>query len=334
MKLKKIVCFLILPLFPMVPIEPSQDRGVLRDTGRICAVDMGSNTFKFIVAEIRNGEYVQHTDVRKTAAVGDDLRTSQETLNRKVISDAKLREIQSLLAEFQNQCKQQTDSTNLHAIATAAFREAENIDTIRAKLQAQGIEMKVLTAEEESAYAYEAATLGKNGFAVLDLGSRTTEFARKSQNRLEWVLLKTGYKVAWDEFYESAATFQDAASRHLPSLGQMIREQDWKILQNQKELIVIEVGETASYLLGIPQDQIEGKVITQSQLQTKLKHLQNMDEKSFADLKQNFKDAARVIPRAVFLEFALERTGYDRFRCTNRELNAAVILQFRSEQKN
>jgi exopolyphosphatase/pppGpp-phosphohydrolase len=328
MEVRKFLCFLLLLSHCMISSSQTQD--VLRDTKRICAVDMGSNTFKFIVAEIRNGEYIQHTDIRKTAGVGDDLRASELTLKRKVISDAKLQEIQSLLAEFQNQCKQQTGSDILHAIATAAFREAENIDFVRKKLQERGVQVKVLTAEEESAYAYEAATLGKSGFAVLDLGSRTTEFVNKRINEFEWVLLNTGYKVAWDDFYESAPAFHKAASRHTSSLRGIIRDQDWKILQNQKELVVIEVGETASYLLGLSQDQIEGKVISRSHLQQKLKELQQMDEKTFADLKRNFKDAARVLPRAVFLEFVLDKTGYDGFRCTNRELNAAVILRLAS----
>ncbi|MGH9856406.1 MAG: hypothetical protein ACRD4B_01050, partial [Acidobacteriota bacterium] len=176
----------------------------------------------------------------------------------------------------------------------------------------------------------DAATLGKSGFAVLDLGSRTTEFVNKSKNVFEWVLLNTGYKVAWDDFYENSPIFHEAASRHVSRLRGMIRDRDWKILQNQKELVVIEVGEAASYLLGLSQDQIEGKVITRSQLQAKLKDLQQMDEKAFAGLKQTFKGAARVLPRAVFLDFALEQTGYDRFRCTNRELNTAIILRFAS----
>ena len=300
------------------------------DTGKICAADLGSNTFKFLIAEIKDGDFVQHLDVRKTAGVGDDLRASEKLLKRKVISDAKIAEIQSLLTDFQIQCKQQTQSARLYAIATAAFREAENIVSIRKRLQAQGVEIKVLSPEEESQYAYEAATLGKSGFAVLDLGSRTSEFVNKTDNRYQWILLNTGYKVAWDDFYENASTFREAALRHVASLRTMIRNRDVKGLQNQKELVVIEVGETASYLLGLPQDQIEGKVITHAQLQANLRNLQQLDEQSFANLKQDFKNAAKVFPRAVFLDYVLQATGYKSFRCTNRELNAAVILRMES----
>jgi exopolyphosphatase/pppGpp-phosphohydrolase len=177
--------------------EPDQNK---RDTGLICAVDMGSNTFKFVVAELKNGKYIQHTDVRKTAGVGDDLRASEQKLKRKIISDAKIQQIQSILTEFQNDCENRTGSRRFRAIATAAFREAENIEFISRKLEEQGVRIQVLTPEEESIFAYEAATLGETGLAVVDVGSRTTEFVHKSPDGYKWVLLNTGYQNAWKDF--------------------------------------------------------------------------------------------------------------------------------------
>ena len=298
----------------------------LRDTGRVCAVDMGSNTLKLIVGEVKNGEYIQHLDIRKTGGVGDDIEASERKLKRKLISEPKLTEVLTILSGFQDECERQTKSRKLQGIATAAFREAENIQSVLQKFQETGVTIQVLTPEEESRYAYVSATLGEPGFAVLDLGSRTTEIVNEGDSTHEWVLLNTGYKVAWDDFYETSTTFEEASTKHLSALKKIVRDQDWKILQNQKELVVIEVGEAASYLLKIPQEQVEGKIITQTLLQEKLKMLRSMDAKAFADLKKSFKDAARVLPRAIFLELTLERTGYKSFRCTNRELNAAIIL--------
>ena len=90
---------------------------------------------------------------------------------------------------------------------------------------------------------------------------------------------------------------------------------------------MIEVGEAASYILGIPQDQIEGQVITHAQIKNKLRDLYAMDPKSFAELKENFEDAARVLPRLVLMDFILAETGYDKFRGTNRELNVAIVYK-------
>jgi len=305
----------------------AEDRQEFRDTGRLCVVDMGSNTFKFIVAEIKSGEYLQYVDDRKTAGVGDDLKASEKNSGHKVISEGKIKEILSLLARFQDECERQTRSRKMYGIATAAFREAENSKVISQQLSQQGIDVHILAGEEESVYAYEVATLGKPGFAVVDLGSRTTEFVTKSGAIYQWVELATGYKVAWQEFYEKAETFNQASAQHLEKLKGFIGEQKKEILRNRQELVAVEVGETASYVLGIPQNQIEGKIITRTQVQNKLKDLLAMDPKAFAELKGNFKDAEKVLPRLVFLEFILGETGYDRFRGTDRELNVAVVYR-------
>jgi exopolyphosphatase/pppGpp-phosphohydrolase len=165
----------------------------------VCAVDMGSNTFKFLIAEIKNGKYLQHLDVRKTAGVGDDLKMSEKEKGYKVISELKIQEIKAILSEFQNECARNTHSRKMLAIATAAFREAENRTAVLQQLQQQGIDVKILTGQEESAYAYEAATLGEPGYAVVDVGSRTTEFVIKTGKEYQSVELSTGYKIAWDE---------------------------------------------------------------------------------------------------------------------------------------
>jgi exopolyphosphatase/pppGpp-phosphohydrolase len=310
------------------------ERNQLQDTGLVCAVDMGSNTFKFIISEIKNGKYLQYADVRKTAGVGDDLRFSERKTGHKQISEAKLKEVKALLMGFQDECEQRTGTRKLNAIATAAFREAENIRMISEQLLQQQIEMKVLSAEEESAYAYEAATLGVEGFAVTDLGSRTTEFVIKNGEQYRWAEIPIGYKVAWDEYYEKSTQFHQAADAHLQKLKELIGEKEKAILNSGPELVMIEVGETSSYILGIPQGQIEGKVITRDQIQKKLKDLHVMTVDSFTSLKKEFKDAAKVLPRLVFIDFLLAQTNHDRFIGTDRELNVAIIYRIsRSSSK-
>lgn len=304
----------------------------LHDTGRVCAVDMGSNTFKFIVAEIRNGEYLQYLDERKTAGVGDDLKASEKQTGEKVISDSKIQEIRTLISGFQDQCQQETGSRKIHGIATSAFREAENGKAVSDLLRQQGVDVRILTGEEESIYAYEAATLGASGLAVVDLGSRTTEFVSRNGGTHQWRELATGYKVAWDAFYEKEETFSQASSKHLSKLQQLITEEEIKILRNRNGLVMIEVGEAASYILGVPQNQIEGRVITRSQLQNKLNDLHAMNAKGFAHLKQTFQDAAKVLPRLVLAHHILEKSGYGRFRATDRELNVAIVYNISRRQ--
>jgi exopolyphosphatase/pppGpp-phosphohydrolase len=303
-----------------------------RDTGLVCAVDMGSNTFKFIVAEIKNGEYIQQLDDRKTLGVGDDLKKSEKETGKKVISEEKVHEILSVLEKYQEECNRRTGSSKLYAIGTAAFREAENIEAVSELLHKQDVELKVLSGKEESIYAYESATSGEPGFAVVDLGSRTTEFVKNVNGTYEWEEIPTGYKVAWDEFYEHANTFAPVSLQHRNRLKELIQQNQMNILRGPNELRVIEVGETASYILGIPQKEIEGKIITYSQVRNKLKDLSSMDRKSFADFKTNFKDASKVLPRLVLIELILAESDYGSFRGTDRELNVGIVYKLAQPQ--
>jgi hypothetical protein len=43
------------------------------DTRLVCAIDMGSNTFKLILGEMKEGNYVQHHFTKNRLGVGDDM---------------------------------------------------------------------------------------------------------------------------------------------------------------------------------------------------------------------------------------------------------------------
>jgi hypothetical protein len=98
-------------------------------------------------------------------------------------------------------------------------------------------------------------------------------------------------------------------------------------LLGQKELIVIESGEVASYILGVPQNQIEGKLITRSQIDKRMEELSAMNSTEFSAFKTNRKDAIKVLPRLVLLDFLLSQTGYENFRATDHELNLAIVYR-------
>lgn len=64
------------------------------DTDLVCAIDMGSNTFKLILGEMQEGNYVQHHFTKTRLGVGDDMS------NTGVISPPKLKEIRQTLQKY------------------------------------------------------------------------------------------------------------------------------------------------------------------------------------------------------------------------------------------
>src|SRR4029450_6941228 len=56
----------------------------LSNTGRICVVDMGSNSFKLIVGEVADGAYIERHVERKKLGVGDDMSKTGRIAESKV----------------------------------------------------------------------------------------------------------------------------------------------------------------------------------------------------------------------------------------------------------
>ena len=114
---------------------------------QICAIDMGSNTFRRIVGSFENGRYEQKSIERKSLGVGDDVGRHGR------ISDAKLAEIEETLIGFARSC-QNEGVTRVVAIGTAAFRDAPNGATVITLAAKHSISMEIATERRESELAY------------------------------------------------------------------------------------------------------------------------------------------------------------------------------------
>ena len=97
----------------------------------MCAIDMGSNTFRRIAGAFENGRYVQSAIEKRTLGVGDDVAAHGR------ISDAKLAEIKEVLASFKAACLKEGMS-RVAAVGTAAFRDAPNGPRVVAIAKALG----------------------------------------------------------------------------------------------------------------------------------------------------------------------------------------------------
>src|SRR5262245_36332823 len=80
---------------------------------------MGSNTFKLILGEMKEGDYVQHHFTKNRLDVGDDMA------NTSMIGPPKLKEIREMLEKYLAVCDSKGILTR-SAVVTAAFREAKN----------------------------------------------------------------------------------------------------------------------------------------------------------------------------------------------------------------
>src|SRR5687768_13034712 len=87
----------LVALFLIVIVSVSADASNELGTP-MCAIDMGSNSFRQIVGSFENGRYEQRIIAKRTLGVGDDVARHGG------ISDRKLAEIKEVLAAFKTSC--------------------------------------------------------------------------------------------------------------------------------------------------------------------------------------------------------------------------------------
>ena len=276
---------------------------------------MGSNTFRRIVGSFGNSRYEQKSIERKTLGVGDDLARHGR------ISDAKLAEIEETLSGFARAC-QNEGVTRVVAIGTAAFREAPNGATVISLAAKHRISMEIATELRESELAYLVGSLGREGYAVIDNGSRSIELVSSDGRAKQHVVFDLGYRIAYETFFAAAEKPDDAVRAFRDRLK--LEAAKAPFMRGKKALIGVEFGEMADVLFD-PGD-VDGRVFTLQELKQRLAQITGSTASDFAALKKR-RDIDRALPRLAVAAFLTEVFGYDRLELTARELGTGLIIE-------
>jgi len=281
----------------------------------VCAIDMGSNSFRRIVGSFEKGRYEQRNIEKRTLGVGDDVTRHGR------ISDAKLAEIEEVLAGFKTSCEKE-GAAPVVAIGTAAFREAPNRARAREIAARLGIPMEIATEKRESELAYLVGSLGQDGYAVIDNGSRSIELVAKDSRAPRYVVFNLGYRLAYETFFAAA---EDPKAASL-AFRERLRQEASKapFMKRKKKLVGVEFGEMAEILF--EPAEIEGRVFTLQELKQKLHQITSSGASEFQVLKKK-KDIDRALPRLVAAVSLTEAFDYSRLELTERELGTGLIIE-------
>jgi exopolyphosphatase/pppGpp-phosphohydrolase len=281
----------------------------------VCAIDMGSNTFRRIVGSFESGKYNERHIDRRTLGVGDDLARHGR------ISEAKLAEVKQALAAFKAACEKDGAGPAV-AIATAAFRDAPNGKDAREIAASLGISMEIATEQRESELAYLVGSLGRQDYAVIDNGSRTIELAAREDGMLRHIVVGLGYRVAYDSFFRSASSARSAISAFHDRLAQEIAKAPF--MRGKKKLVGVEFGEMTEILFD--RDPVEGRVLTLETIKRRLETIAASNAADFRALRKT-EDIDRALPRLVVAAVVTEAFGYSALELTSRELGAGLIIE-------
>ena len=280
-----------------------------------CAIDMGSNSVRRIVGSFDNGRYSQRNIEVRTLSVGDDVTRYGR------ITDARLAEIERTLAEFTRACAKD-GAAPIVAVGTAAYRQAPNGHRVVDIASRIGVAMEIATESRESELAYLVGSLGRDGFAVIDNGSRSIELASKDNGALRYRVVDLGYRVAYERFFADASDPSAAVEALRKELLQVASKAAF--MTGRKALIGIELGEMASAFLGVAD--VEGRAIPLDVLKKKLEEIRSLTPDAFDAFKKT-KDIDRALPRLVVALTLAEAFGYSQIALTSRELGTGLIIE-------
>jgi exopolyphosphatase/guanosine-5'-triphosphate,3'-diphosphate pyrophosphatase len=138
------------------------------------AIDIGSNTTRVLVAEPIDGQLKKVMEQRAYT------RISKAVDEEGAITPDKIAEVGELVAT-QVRLARELGAVEIRAVATAAVREAANGAEVAAAIsEAAGVEVEILSGEEEGRLAFIGATksLGhpaEGSIGVVDIGGGSTE---------------------------------------------------------------------------------------------------------------------------------------------------------------
>ena len=154
---------------------------------RLAAIDIGSNAARLLINDVIEGpqgqpEFIKLTLVRVPLRLGFDVFEKGEISNDKIDMFIKTMQSYKLLIEVY-QVK------HFIAAATSAMRDATNAKQIISRVKSEtGMDIKVITGDEEANYIYESHVADNMGseesYLYIDVGGGSTELSFFSDGKL------------------------------------------------------------------------------------------------------------------------------------------------------
>ena len=151
---------------------------------KLAIIDIGTNTFKLMIARVQDGGFLVIDKEKIPVKLGEG------GINNNVIAHNPFqRGLKAMKTHKATIDRFEVDKTL--AFATSAIRSAENGKDFVKKVKAEtGIEIEVISGNREAELIYygvrQALDLGDEKVLIMDIGGGSTEFIIADRNRMYW----------------------------------------------------------------------------------------------------------------------------------------------------
>lgn len=303
-----------------------------QDERRLAVIDLGSNSFRLVVfSYVRDSWWKRTDEIFESVRIGEGLEATgdlqPEPMERAL-------ETLELYAQF---CAAM-GIDDIRPVATSAIREANNRETfLVAARERAGLEVHVLSREEEARYGYLAAvnsTTLRDGVS-LDLGGGSMQLVRVSDRRARhmqsWAL---GAVRMTERFLPEGK----AKPKRLKNLRAHVREQlgsaPW-LSEGGRERRLVGLGGTVRNLAaaamlaeGLPSGGVQGYSISETALDELVERLASLPAEErgrVPGIKPVRGDL--ILAGAVVVQTVLECGGFEAIEATEAGLREGVFFE-------
>jgi len=319
------------------PAIDAASRPQVNPTTRLAALDVGSNSIRLIVTEARSdGAYRLLDDEKEVGRLGRGLAKSNRLANKAMESAA-------LAIARMKEIARGYGVQQLRAVATAAVREADNRDEfLRLVRQQAGIELEVISAEEEARLAHlsvmHAFDLRGIAAAVVDIGGGSTEIVLSSGGVVEQVYTLPLGAVRLTEMFEGV---EDGAEQPFEELNEHLRSVIKSLVGKPpfRPQLAVGTGGTfttlaavALHRAGSASEDDEGGTVRGYELQRSAVHhllnwLRSMSPKARSRLPGMPTERAEIIVAGVaIIDAVMQRLKVNTLRVHDRGIRDGLIL--------
>ena len=179
-----------------------QNENVPVKNKRVAVMDLGTNTFHLLIAEgpADNFNELFHTN--------EGVKLGEGGINRGIIQQLAFERGIAAMQRFQSHIQ----AHNVHevkAIATSAIRNAANGNDFIAQVKENaGIQIELITGEQEAAYIYTgikaSGCLTEENALIMDIGGGSVEFIIGNKNEVFWKQsFEIGAARLMDKFHQT-----------------------------------------------------------------------------------------------------------------------------------
>ena len=299
---------------------------------RKAIIDVGTNSIKFCLAEeTGNGSYTVVKDTNDIARLGEGLKETG------LIGPEPLERNAQSVANFAAEAKA-AGADEVVAVGTMALRTAKNAAAFIARVKELcGVELKVLSGEEEAQYSYVAVMSGIEGAAdadlvTMDTGGGSTEFVFGTAGK---IVRKFSLNVGAVRFTEQYLSQMPVAAEKLAEAQAQIKKELSEGGVSGPVKFLVGMGGTVTSLASVKHkmakydpDVIQGSTLTLDDINAQIADYaaKTLDQRrEIVGLQPKRADV--ILAGACIVKAVLELTGAKELTVSDRSLRHGLMYE-------